>query len=74
MARYNPVRATFPVVLYQSTGSSAARFWQPLVPDLRVVDCDGDHLSMLEPPHVERLAADVADRLAQLGRTPDTAA
>ena len=74
VARYTPLPATFPVVLYQATGSSAARVWQRLVPDLRVVDCDGDHLSMLEPPHVERLATDLAARLAQLGRTPDTAA
>ncbi len=41
--------------------------WDAFCADLEVVPIPGDHLSMIDPPHVEVVAAALADRLAARG-------
>ncbi|WP_372664298.1 acyltransferase domain-containing protein [Amycolatopsis kentuckyensis] len=56
------------VVLYL-TAAAAAAGWAACCPDLHVEVVPGDHRSMLEPPHVSHLAAELAGRTSP-GITP----
>ncbi|MGY6653504.1 SDR family NAD(P)-dependent oxidoreductase [Amycolatopsis sp. TRM77291] len=75
--RYEPESYAGPVLLLRAqephplTTSLDPRYlrtddalgWDAFCPDLEVVRVPGDHLSMIDPPHVERVAAALAARL-----------
>ena len=53
---YAPSSAAFPVALVQPARRGATSKWQNFVPGLHILSCEGEHLTMLERPHVEQLA------------------
>jgi thioesterase domain-containing protein len=59
-AAYEPTPAAFAATLVLVDGSDALRRCGQLMPGLVVQRISGDHLTMLAPPHVERLASIVA--------------
>ncbi|RSN07074.1 polyketide synthase [Streptomyces sp. WAC 05977] len=75
--RYEPESYAGPVLLLRAqephplTTSLDPRYlrtddalgWDAFCPDLEVVRVPGDHLSMIDPPHVERVAAALGARL-----------
>jgi phthiocerol/phenolphthiocerol synthesis type-I polyketide synthase D len=40
--------------------------WAPLCPSLEIVPVEGDHLSLIDPPHVETIAGHVARAIGRL--------
>jgi thioesterase domain-containing protein len=46
--------------------------WRMLVPSLELYDVPGDHLSMVEEPHVQELARQLAEAMWSDARTPST--
>ncbi|MDQ0933252.1 SDR family NAD(P)-dependent oxidoreductase [Streptomyces turgidiscabies] len=79
--RYRPQPCPDPVVLYRAqeaqrlTTSLDPRYlrsepdlgWAPLCPSLEVVPVQGDHLSLIDPPHVEVLAQHLTKALQGQG-------
>lgn len=63
--RYVPTLADVPTTLLFVDGSRAAGTWSPYIPDLEALRVDGDHGSMLLPPHVRDVATHVRDVLRQ---------
>jgi len=75
--RYDPRPYPDPVVLYRAreiqtlTTAIDPRYlredadlgWAPLCPRLEVVHVDGDHLSLIDPPHVDVIARHLRDAL-----------
>jgi acyl-coenzyme A synthetase/AMP-(fatty) acid ligase/thioesterase domain-containing protein len=57
--RYQPTSVPSPVevMVVQQRGSLLADGWRPFAPHLQVHEVDGDHNSMLQPPHVAGVAA-----------------
>jgi len=55
--RYEPKPVSFPVVVVQQHGSRLAARWRPFAAGLLVHEVGGDHNSMLQPPHVDGVAA-----------------
>lgn len=62
MLAYRPQTLAVPVHFYRARARDRflphhpERFWQAYAPSLHVIEVDGSHVSMLEPPHVEALA------------------
>ena len=44
-------------------GPEGVGFWRPLAPASEVVEVGGDHYTLLLPPHLDRLAGEIARRL-----------
>ena len=68
--RYAPKPVDFPVVLFksmrvQSDLADRVKMWQPSIRRLEVVEVDGSHTTMVLPPHVHGLAAEISARLVQ---------
>ncbi|HWC78472.1 MAG TPA: beta-ketoacyl synthase N-terminal-like domain-containing protein [Pseudonocardiaceae bacterium] len=80
--RYRPSLCAETVVLYRAQlpheptvaldpryrRSDADLGWAEFCADLRVVEVPGDHLSVIDPPHVDPIAADLDGRLHDGGR------
>lgn len=64
LAGYQPEPAPFPVTLVHVEGNDLASRCAPLMPHLRVHVAGGEHLTMLQPPHVEAVAAAVSEAIA----------
>lgn len=64
-ARYVPRPGKFPVTLCHVPGGGGDQLWPQYAPRLDVIDCPGDHFTMLEPPHVDALAAHVTRLLGE---------
>ena len=65
-----PIHATIVLVrsdLKFSTLADPATIWGDLADRLDVIDTSGDHLSMIRPPHLSRLATAVSDALKAPG-------
>ncbi|WP_167380942.1 alpha/beta fold hydrolase [Bradyrhizobium arachidis] len=68
--RYVPPVVDFPVVLFKSWESAKrdlvdpVETWRPKVPELEVVEVDGNHANMIFPPFVHGLAAEISIRLS----------
>jgi thioesterase domain-containing protein len=61
LASYRPAPYPGPTLLLQARDRREGRpppeqGWAPLIPNLRVEDVEGDHHSIVRPPHVEALA------------------
>jgi thioesterase domain-containing protein len=74
--RYAPKPVAFPVVLFKSRRvksdlADRVKMWKPSVPNLEVVEVDGSHTTMVLPPHVHGLAAEISARLVQGTATHD---
>lgn len=75
MAAYRPAPYAGPVVLLRSAGRTdfgcdPAALWRPLIPDLKVHEVTGDHLSVVrESSALDQVAAVLDRRLAE-GRRP----
>jgi thioesterase domain-containing protein len=66
--KYAPLAVDFPVVLFKSKRDArdivdTEDIWRPIIPRLEVVEIDGKHASMILPPLVHGLAAEIASRL-----------
>lgn len=66
--RYAPKPVAFPVVLFTSRRKASdiadrVKMWAPSVANLEVVEVDGSHTTMVLPPHVRGLAAEISARL-----------
>ena len=59
--KYAMQTAEFPVTLIQVAESDVAARCRALIPQLEAHQVGGDHFSMLQPPHVDGLAAIVAN-------------
>lgn len=68
-ARYNPARYAGPSVLFKAkeearSKADAAMGWAELMgSDLEIVDIPGKHMTILDQPHVARLAAELTQRM-----------
>ena len=63
---YAPGSYAGPVALFAAAGgygAASAAAWRALAPAAEVVPVTGDHYTLLAPPHLERLAAELARRL-----------
>lgn len=68
--RYVPEPVEFPVVLFRARTSylvDPVQVWRQRAPRLEVVEVDGDHTTMILPPLVHGLAAEISARLVQPG-------
>ncbi|HLH94780.1 MAG TPA: alpha/beta fold hydrolase [Xanthobacteraceae bacterium] len=68
--KYAPEPVAFPVVLFKSKRDArdivdTEEIWRPIIPQLEVVENDGKHASMIMPPLVDQVAAEIASRLAR---------
>lgn len=66
--RYAPKPVDFPVVLFQSSRANSdladrVKMWRPSVRNLEIVEVGGSHTTMVLPPHVHGLAAEISARL-----------
>lgn len=71
--RYQPEPYDSPAVLLRTEESAycnpqSTTIWQRLVPRLDIVNVDGDHDRMFQPPHVKALAATIAKYLGDAKR------
>jgi thioesterase domain-containing protein len=67
--KYAPRPVDFPVVLFKSIRDARdivdpENIWRPIIPQLEVVEVEGKHASMILPPLVHELAAEIASRLS----------
>ncbi|WP_324788423.1 SDR family NAD(P)-dependent oxidoreductase [Streptomyces sp. H51] len=83
--RYSPRPYHGPVVLYRAQQaqrlttaldprylrSDADLGWADFCPDLRIVPVEGDHLSLIDPPHVATIARHLTRELSVSRRSPD---
>jgi thioesterase domain-containing protein len=68
--RYAPRPVDFPVVLFKSRRAQSdladrVQMWRPSVRKLEIVEVEGSHTTMVLPPHVHGLAAEISARLVQ---------
>lgn len=68
--RYAPRPVDFPVVLFKSSRAHSdladrVKMWRPSVRKLEIVEVGGSHTTMVLPPHVQGLAAEISARLVQ---------
>lgn len=73
--RYAPKPVDFPVVLFKSTRvvsdlADRVKMWQPSIRKLEIVEVGGTHTTMVLPPHVHGLAAEISARLVQTTVAP----
>jgi thioesterase domain-containing protein len=68
--RYAPGPVDFPVVLFKSSRAHSdladrVKMWRPSVRKLEIVEVGGSHTTMVLPPHVHGLGAEISARLVQ---------